>query len=187
MKAKGEAYEEVAQKFTYVELDVDAYGQSAFDVQNSAATNTRQILDFLEGQGDKVMRIQNTGASLQPDFEYINGTRTFKQYKGTARVSFEIEEVNGGVLDGIMDIGGSMVNTINQKESYEDLVAAQQTALKNAVYNTRVNAEKMLSGVGETLGKALTVESNAGNQLQSGGGSLQVLRAEATVTYEIIG
>jgi uncharacterized protein YggE len=74
-----------------------------------------------------------------------------------------------------------------KKESSEDLAAAQQKAMKTAVHNSQQNGEKMLEGIGETLGKALYVQSYTSDYLQSGGGSQQLVRAEATVTYEIVG
>lgn len=187
LKARGEAYEEVAKNFTLVKFKMYSQGQSAFNVAQEVTRNSDKVLDFLESKSDVVFRTQNTGTSLSARYTYPNGTRTFQDYQGVVTITFEVEVVNSDVLDKILDFEGVVVDSISKKASYEDIVAAQKVAQKNAVYNSRVNAENILSGIGETLGKALYVESNANGYLQSGGGSLQVLRAEASVTYEIIG
>jgi hypothetical protein len=66
------------------------------------------------------------------------------------------------------------------------LVAAQKEAVKNAVYASKLNAANMIAGAGETLGKLLYIDSYMNDYLQPGGGSLQVVRASATGTYEIV-
>jgi uncharacterized protein YggE len=188
LQAKGVAYVEVVQNFTLVQVNVYAEGQSAFEVQATAASNTKAVLDFLASKGGSVFRVQSTSVSLSPQYGYDNnGNRFFQKYVGTATVSFEVPEVFGDVLDAIQKVGGATIENISRKESYDDLVAAQQTAIKNAVYNGQQNGKKIVEGLGETPGKVLYVEASANDYLQSGGGSLQVVRADATVVYEIVG
>jgi uncharacterized protein YggE len=189
LRSKGIAYAEVAQNFTLVKLSVGAEGQRVFDVQNSITYNTKAVLDFLEAKKE-VMNVQSTGTNLYPQYGYDSSNgykRYFEKYTANAEVSFELTTLSSDVLDGVLKVGGATVQNISKKEKYEDLVAAQREAVKNAVYGTRANAEKMVEGLGEKLGKPLYVESYANDYLQSGGGSLQVIRAEATVTYEIVG
>jgi uncharacterized protein YggE len=187
VQAKGVAYVEVVQNFTLVQVTVYSEGQSAFEVQAAAASDTKAVLDFLASKGDSVSRVQSTSASLSPQFGYDNnGSRFFQKYMGTATVSFEVPEVFGDVLDAIQKVNGATIESISRKENYNDLVAAQQTAVKNAVYDGQQNGKKILESLGKTPGKILSVEASAGDYLQNGGGSLQVIRADATVVYEIV-
>jgi uncharacterized protein YggE len=148
------------------------------------------VLDYLATQGDVVSKVQSTGSQLYPQYEYDqnNGYRRyFKQYTAGATVSFEMAKFKGEVLDGLQAVGGSTIQNIQKKESYEVLVAAQKEAVKNAVFASKLNAANMLAGAGETLGKLLYIDSYTNDYLQPGGGSLQVVRASASGTYEIVG
>lgn len=137
------------------------------------------------------MDLQSTGSALyysQYWYDYSDGYRRYlKQYTASATVSVELEEIKGEVLDGVQNVRGATVENLSKKEIYEVLVEAQKEAVKNAENNSQKNGEKMLEGVGDTLGKLLYAESYKNDYLQQGGGSLQVVRATATVTYEIVG
>jgi uncharacterized protein YggE len=190
IKAVGVAYVEVAQELTAVRVTVGAQGQSVSSVQGAIASNLRSVRDYLGTQGAVVSNVQSTGTQLYPEYEYDsqNGyTRRFRQYSASATVSFELSGSSGDVLDGLQRLGTATIESINKKESYDVLVAAQREAVRKALNASRQNAENMLQGIGETLGKVLYIESNVNEYLQQGGGSLQVVRGSATATYEIVG
>jgi uncharacterized protein len=190
IKAEGVAYAEVAQNLTGVSVTVGAQGQSASNVQGAIAANLKSVLDYLGTQGGVASNVQSTGTQLYPEYDYDsqNGfIRRFRQYTASATVSFELAESSGGVLDGLQALGVATIESISNKASYDVLVAAQREAVRNALTSSRQNAENMLQAIGEKLGKVLYLESNVNDYLQQGGGSLQVVRGSATVTYEIIG
>jgi uncharacterized protein YggE len=190
IKAEGVAYAEVAQELTAVRVTVGAQGQSASSVQGTIAANLKSVLDYLGTQGGAVSNVQSTGTQLYPEYNYDsqNGyIRYFRQYSASATASFELAGSSGGVLDGLQALGVATIESINKKESYDVLVAAQRTAVRNALTSSRQNAENMLQAIGEKLGKVLYLESSVNDYLQQGGGSIQVVRGSATVTYEIVG
>lgn len=190
VNARGVSYAEIVQNVTTVTVSVDASGPTAFGVQISIGDGIAAVTEFLASQGDAVSNVQMTGSRLYPQYNYDYGengsgyTKTFSQYTANARVSFDLGVIVADVLDGLAAVNGATIDNISKREAYEDLLEAQRVAVKNAVFEARQNAERMVAGLGGKLGEAVNIHGRPNDYLMSGGGSLQVVRAEATVIFE---
>lgn len=176
-------------------VGVEQSGPTAFGVRVSVGDGVVAVTDYLAAQGAAVSNVQTTGSQMRVHFKYEYGEsgnvcfiKTFREFTANARVSLDLGQDVYDVLTGLQHVPGATIsieNLATREEKY-DLVAAQRAALQNAVYAARENAERMAFALDKAVGDPISVKNMPDDNLQIDNVRPQVVRAEATVIYELV-
>ena len=161
----GEGIERIPTTLTQVQLGVEIQGKSATDVQQQVAKRTAAVVDFLRSR--KVERLQTTGISLQPNYQYNNNQRQLIGYIGTNTVSFRYQtEQVGTILDEAVRAGATRIDQVSFTATDEAISIAQKEALRQATRDAQEQAEAVLETLNFTAKEIVNIQINGANTPQ---------------------
>ncbi len=142
-------------------LGVTVSGDSAETVQAEVAAQSNQLVETL--QDLEVDKLQTTGITLNPQYQYQNGRSQQVGVVGQNLIQFEVSiERAGSILDQAIGSGASQIQSISFRAEESVRVQARQQALRQAIEDAQAQAEVILDSLDltqESIAR-ITVNSN---------------------------
>ncbi len=155
----GRGTEMVATTITQVRLGVEAQGKTANEVQQEVARRSNAVVNLLKSR--QVDKLETTGISLSPTYQYDNGKQTLTGYSASNIVSFRIVTTKAGVLlDEAVKAGASRIDGVSFIATDEAIAATQKTALREATQDAQAQADAVFSALSLTKGQIVSIQVN---------------------------
>jgi uncharacterized protein len=144
---------------TRISLGVEIQGKTAQEVQAEAAQRSTQLVNFLRSQN--VSKLETTGISLQPQYNYESNQRELIGYIATNMVSFEVDtQKAGSILDQSVAVGATRIDNISFTATEAAIAQAQKEALREATLEAQAQAEAVLSTLNLTPQEIVSIQVN---------------------------
>jgi uncharacterized protein YggE len=168
----GEGIENIATSQAIVRLGVEVQGKEAGKVQQEVANRSDGVVKFLRSR--QVEKLETTGISLQPNYDYSNNQRRLIGYIGANLISFQVDIGKAGsLIDEAVKVGATRIDGVSFTAVESAIASAQQTALIKATEQARQQATIVLQALG--LAPKETVSIRVGNTSNP----VPIARAEA--------
>jgi uncharacterized protein YggE len=156
----GEGIENIATSQAIVRLGVEVQGKEAGKVQREVASRSDAVVKFLRSR--QVEKLETTGISLQPNYDFSNNQRRLIGYIGANLISFQIDIAEAGsLIDEAVKVGATRIDGVSFTAGESAIAAAQRTALIKATEQAREQATIVLQALG--LVPKETVSIQVGN------------------------
>ena len=156
----GEGIENIATSKAIVRLGVEVQGKEAGKVQQETANRSDAVVKFLRSR--QVEKLETTGISLQPNYDFSNNQRRLIGYIGANLISFQIDIAQAGsLIDEAVKVGATRIDGVSFTAGDSAIAAAQRTALIKATEQAREQATIVLQALG--LVPKETVSIQVGN------------------------
>ncbi|MDB9404973.1 SIMPL domain-containing protein [Microcystis aeruginosa CS-1036] len=156
----GEGIENIATSQAIVRLGVEVQGKEAGKVQQETANRSDAVVKFLRSR--QVEKLETTGISLQPNYDFSNNQRRLIGYIGANLISFQVDIAQAGILiDEAVKVGATRIDGVSFTAGESAIAAAQRTALIKATEQAREQATIVLQALG--LVPKETVSIQVGN------------------------
>jgi uncharacterized protein len=147
LTVRGEGKASVATSLTQVQLGVEVQGKTASEVQQEAARRSAAVVEFLQSRS--VGKLETTGISLNPQYDYANNRQEIIGYIASNTVSFRVPtEQAGNILDQAVEAGATRIENVSFVANDAAIEAARQQAIQQAVRNAQGQAEAVLTSLG---------------------------------------
>ncbi len=156
----GEGIENIATSQAIVRLGVEVQGKEAGKVQREVASRSDAVVKFLRSR--QVEKLETTGISLQPNYDFSNNQRRLIGYIGANLISFQVDIAQAGsLIDEAVKVGATRIDGVSFTAGESAIAAAQRTALIKATEQAREQATIVLQALG--LVPKETVSIQVGN------------------------
>jgi uncharacterized protein YggE len=156
----GEGIENIPTSQAIVRLGVEVQGKEAGKVQQETANRSDAVVKFLRSR--QVEKLETTGISLQPNYDFSNNQRRLIGYIGANLISFQVDIAQAGILiDEAVKVGATRIDGVSFTAGESAIAAAQRTALIKATEQAREQATIVLQALG--LVPKETVSIQVGN------------------------
>ena len=156
----GEGIENIPTSQAIVRLGVEVQGKEAGKVQQETANRSDAVVKFLRSR--QVEKLETTGISLQPNYDFSNNQRRLIGYIGANLISFQIDIAEAGsLIDEAVKVGATRIDGVSFTAGESAIAAAQRTALIKATEQAREQATIVLQALG--LVPKETVSIQVGN------------------------
>jgi uncharacterized protein YggE len=183
----GEGIENIATSKALVRLGVEIQDKEAGKVQQEIATRSDAVVKFLRSRG--VEKLETTGISLQPNYDYSNNQRRLIGYLGSNLISFQIETAQAGsLIDEAVKVGATRIDGVSFTASEQAIAAAQKNALVKATEQAREQATIVLQALGLAPKETVSIQvGNTSNPVPIAKNEVAFSRADAAPSSPIIG
>ena len=155
----GRGFEDIQTTLSQVRLGVEAQGKTANEVQQEVARRSNSVVSLLKSR--QVDRLETTGISLNPVYDYSNNRQRLVGYSATNTVSFRIQtEKAGAILDDSVKAGASRIDSVSFVASDDAIAAAQKQALRKATQDAQDQASVVFSALNLTRKEIVNVQIN---------------------------
>jgi hypothetical protein len=159
LSVSGKGKEEIPATIAQVQLGVEVQGKTAKAAQEEAAKRSNAVVALLRSR--KVEKLQTTGISLNPIYNYQNNTQRITGYSATNTVSFQVStEQAGELLDDTVQAGATRIDRISFTASDSAIAAAQKQALQEATQDAQEQADAVLSVLNLTRKDVIGIQIN---------------------------
>lgn len=143
----GSGRQSIPTTLTQVNLGVVIEADTADAAQQQVAQRQTAVIEWLRSQN--VEKLETTGISLNPRYDYINDRQVLRGYQATNTVSFRIAtEQAGTVIDGAISAGATRIDRVSFVAEDDAITAARQEALVLAVADAQQQADTVLGALG---------------------------------------
>jgi uncharacterized protein YggE len=159
----GEGIENIATSQAIVRLGVEVQGKEAGKVQQETANRSDAVVKFLRSR--QVEKLETTGISLQPNYDFSNNQRRLIGYIGANLISFQVDIAQAGILiDEAVKVGATRIDGVSFTAGESAIAAAQRTALIKATEQAREQATIVLQALGLVPKETVSIQvGNTGN------------------------
>lgn len=159
----GQGIISIPTTMTQIQLGVEADGKTAQEVQKVVAQRSAKVVELLKSRN--VEKLQTTGISLNPIYNYQNNQQNITGYRATNTVSFRVKTATAGnILDEAVQAGASQINGISFIASDNDIAIAQEQALREATQAAQAQANVVLGALNLTSKGIASVQINSINR-----------------------
>jgi len=154
----GEGVVKMAPDRVWVTIAAESRAKSPREAQRANSDAMKAVLDKLKGLGLPADAIRTSGYDLQPQFDYVNGRQSLREYLARNSIEVRVDDVAraGEVLDAAVGSGATSVSGV--RFDLKDRGAAERDALKKAVADARGRADAAVSGAGMRVDRVLRIE-----------------------------
>jgi uncharacterized protein YggE len=154
----GEGVVKMAPDRVWVTIAAESRAKSPREAQRANADAMKAVLDKLKALGLPADAIRTSGYDLQPQFDYVNGRQSLREYLARNMIEVRVDEVTraGEVLDAAVGSGATSVSGV--RFDLKDRTAAEREALKNAVADARGRADAAAAGAGLRVDRVVKIE-----------------------------
>lgn len=100
-------------------------------------------------RSQNVEKLETTGISLNPRYDYIDDRQVLRGYQATNTVSFRVAtEQAGSVIDGAIAAGATQIDGVSFVAEESAIAAARQAVLVSAVADAQQQADTVLGALG---------------------------------------
>ncbi len=148
LNVTGEGLQSIPTTLTQVDLGVNIEAKTAQAAQQQAAQQSSAVIEWLRSQ-DNIEKLETSGISLNPRYDYANNRQTLIGYQATNTVSFRVPtEAAGPVIDEAVSRGATQINGVSFVAEDDAIAAARQQALASAVEDAQQQADTVLGALG---------------------------------------
>jgi uncharacterized protein YggE len=144
-----------------VTADVHVVGSSAAAALNADNLVADAVQSALTKGGIAAKNIQTTGLSVQPNYNYPNGTAVLSGYAVDNSVVVKITKSQfssaGTLIDDVVNAGGNAVQLQSLAFSIADQRNLEDQARTDAVHQAVSHARSMAAAAGEALGEVCSL------------------------------
>ena len=154
----GEGVVKIAPDRVWVTIAAESRAKSPREAQRANADAMKMVLDKLKTLGLPADAIRTSGYDLQPQFDYVNGRQSLREYVARNTVEVRVDEVirAGDVLDAAVGSGATSVSGV--RFDLKDRSAVEREALKKAVTDARGRADAAAAGAGMKVDRVVKIE-----------------------------
>jgi uncharacterized protein len=154
----GEGVVKATPDRVWVTIAAESRAKSPRDAQRANADAMKSVLDKLKTLGLPADAIRTSGYDLQPQFDYVNGKQSLREYLARNTVEVRVDDVAraGDVLDAAVGSGATSVSGV--RFDLKDRTAAERSALRQAVADARGRADAAASGAGMKVDHVVRIE-----------------------------
>lgn len=137
-------------------------GTDVAKIQAENSTKMNQMIASVKTLGIDDKDIQTSQYSINPQYDYTNGTTKLKGYQISQNVSLKLRDLSkiGDVLTRVGQLGGNQVN--GPTFTIDDPTALNQEARLKALEDARKKAEALSSVLGVRVGRVVTFTESVG-------------------------
>jgi uncharacterized protein YggE len=144
----GRGKETLATTHTQIRLGVEAQAATANEVQAEVARKSNE-------------KLETTGISLNPIYDYSNNQQVLKGYSASNRVSFRVLTKDAGtIMDDAVQAGATRIDGISFTAADDAITAAQKVALQKATQDARAQADAVLKSLNLTAQQIVSIQIN---------------------------
>lgn len=154
----GEGVVKLAPDRVWVTIAAESRAKSPREAQRANADAMKAVLDKLKTLGLPADAIRTSGYDLQPQFDYVNGRQSLREYLARNTIEVRVDEVSraGEVLDAAVGSGATSVSGV--RFDLKDRSSAEREALKKAVTDARGRADAAAAGAGMKVDRVVKIE-----------------------------
>jgi uncharacterized protein YggE len=154
----GEGTVKMAPDRVWVTIAAESRAKSPREAQRANADAMKAVLDKLKALGLPADAIRTSGYDLQPQFDYVNGRQSLREYLARNTIEVRVDDVSraGEVLDAAVGSGATSVSGV--RFDLKDRSAAEREALKKAVADARGRADAAAAGAGMKVERVVKIE-----------------------------
>jgi uncharacterized protein len=158
----GQGTQQIPTTITKVQLGVEIKGETAEQAQQEVANKSSAVVAFLRSR--QVDKLQTTGVSLQPNYDYSNNQDRLIGYIGTNTVSFQVPiEKMGNLLDEAVKAGATRIDNLSFTAEETAISEAQKQALRKATEDAKQQANAVLESLNFSLKDIVGIQVNGAN------------------------
>jgi uncharacterized protein len=160
LSVTGQGMESIPTTLSEVRLGVLIEAKTAEEAQQKAAEQSTAVVEWVRSQ--KVEKLQTTGISLSPRYEYTNDRQVLVGYQATNSISFRTPTENAGaIMDEAVRVGATQIDGVSFVADDEAIEAARQRALERAVQDAQAQADSVLGALGFSSKKVVNISIGA--------------------------
>lgn len=154
----GEGVVKAAPDRVWVTIAAESRAKSPREAQRANADAMKAVLDKLKALGLPADAIRTSGYDLQPQFDYVNGRQSLREYVARNTIEVRVDDVTraGEVLDAAVGSGATSVSGV--RFDLKDRSAAEREALKKAVADARGRADAAAAGANLRVDRVVKIE-----------------------------
>jgi len=154
----GEGVVKTAPDRVWVTIAAESRAKSPREAQRINADAMKAVLDKLKALGLPADAIRTSGYDLQPQFDYVNGRQSLREYLARNTIEVRVDDVTraGEVLDAAVGSGATSVSGV--RFDLKDRSAAEREALKKAVTDARARADAAAAGAAMKVDRVVKIE-----------------------------
>src|SRR3954465_5091433 len=154
----GEAVVKMAPDRVWVTIAAESRAKSPREAQRVNVDAMKAVLDKLRALGLPAAAIPTAAYDLQPQFDYVNGKQSLREYLARNTVEVRVDDISraGEVLDAAVGSGATSVSGV--RFDLKDRSGAEREALKKAVADARGRADAAASGAGMRVDRVIRIE-----------------------------
>ena len=147
LQVTGQGIQSIPTTLTEVSLGVSVEAKTAQAAQQQAAKQSTAVVEWVRSQ--KVEKLQTTGISLSPVYDYSDNKQVLKGYQATNTISFRAPtESAGAIIDEAVNVGATRIDGVSFVADDAAVEAARQRALEAAVKDAQQQADTVLAALG---------------------------------------
>ncbi|MGB7249801.1 MAG: SIMPL domain-containing protein [Phormidesmis sp.] len=147
LSVTGQGLQSIPTTLSQVSLGVMVEAPTAQVAQQQAAQKSTAVIEWLRSQN--VEKLETTGISLSPRYDYIDDRQVLKGYQASNIVSFRTPtEQAGAIMDEAVNVGATRIDRVSFVAEDEAIAAARQQALESAVQDAQQQADTVLAALG---------------------------------------
>jgi len=146
-----------------VYFNIETQGSTSEEATKENSEIVEELKDSLVMKGFDREDIKTQNFNVYPDYDWINGRRVEKGYKATHSLKLELSTDDTSKIGLVIDAGveaGSGISYINFELTKEKQNEYKAQAIKQASEDARIKAEAMAQGLGQELGKLVSVSDS---------------------------
>lgn len=154
----GEGVVKAAPDRAWITIAAESRAKSPKEAQRANAEAMKAVLDKLKGLGLSGDAIRTSGYDLQPQFDYVSGRQTLRDYLARNSVEVRVDDVAraGDVLDAAVGSGATSVSGV--RFDLKDRTEVERDALRKAVADARARADAAAAGAGMKVDRVVRIE-----------------------------
>jgi uncharacterized protein YggE len=158
----GEGVVKRAPDRAWVLISAESRARTPRDAQRTNAEAMSAVMGKLKGAGLAPDAIRTSAYDLQPEFDFVNGRQTLRDYVARNSVEVRVDDLPrlGEIID--MTVGSGATSISSVRFDLKDRTGAEREALRQAVADARMRADAAASGAGVHVDRVLRVEEERG-------------------------
>jgi uncharacterized protein len=154
----GEGVVKMAPDRAWVTIAAESRAKSPREAQRANADAMKAVLDKLKALGLPSDAIRTAGYDLQPQFDYVNGKQSLRDYLARNTIEVRVDDIAraGDILDAAVGSGATSVSGV--RFDLKDRSTAERQALRLAVSDARGRADAAAAGAGLKVDHVVRIE-----------------------------
>lgn len=194
LSVTGQGSQAIPTTLSEINLGVTVQAATAQAAQQQAAQQSTAVVEWLRSSlgGDSpspnVDKIQTTGISLSPEYDYTNDRQELRGYRATNSIRFRTPtERAGALMDEAVNVGATQINGVSFLAEDEAINTARQQALTLAIQDAQQQADTVLGALGLSQQEVINISigSVSAPYLEAAGGRL--LSADTVISTPVMG
>lgn len=154
----GEGIVQMAPDRAWVTIAAETRDKNPQAAQTDNAQAMTAVIAQIKSAGVSADAVHTSGYTLQPEFDYVNGRQTLRDYLARNQVDVRVDALDtlGQILAAAVGNGATNVSGI--RFDLKNREAAERQALTQAVRDARARADAIASGAGVQIERVLKIE-----------------------------